>query len=88
VSEDNDGLWTSIYVASQAFRYAVTKDPEAKRNAWRAFEGMELLNNVTGIPGLMARSVLPRDQPYSGGTWYNSTVYPELKWKGTYNNND
>jgi hypothetical protein len=24
---DNDGLWTSIYLASQAFRWAVTKDP-------------------------------------------------------------
>lgn len=23
--DDNDGLWTSIYVASQAFRYGVTK---------------------------------------------------------------
>ena len=52
----NDGLWTSLYVASQAFRYAATKDPVAKRNAWEAFEGMQLLINVTGQYGYPARS--------------------------------
>jgi len=29
VDSDNDGLWTSMYLASQLFRYAVTKSPEA-----------------------------------------------------------
>jgi hypothetical protein len=24
------GLWTAIYLASQCYRYAVTKDPEVK----------------------------------------------------------
>jgi ligand-binding sensor domain-containing protein len=30
---DNDGLWTQMYIAAESFRYAVTKDPEAKKNA-------------------------------------------------------
>ncbi len=32
-SNDNDGLWTSIYVAAEAFRYATTGEPAAKQNA-------------------------------------------------------
>jgi hypothetical protein len=45
---DNDGLWTSMYLASQVFRYAVTQDAEVKAQAWRNFEAMELLSLVTG----------------------------------------
>jgi hypothetical protein len=37
---DNDGLWTSLNVAGETFRYAVQKTPEAKASAWRHFEGM------------------------------------------------
>src|ERR1035438_4213555 len=33
---DNDGLWTSIYVGAAAFRYAVTKQPEARQRARRS----------------------------------------------------
>jgi len=29
---DNDGLWTSMYLAGQAFPYAVTKEEEALEN--------------------------------------------------------
>ena len=54
-SDDNDGLWTSVYLASQCFRYALTKDPAVKQSAWAVFEGLEFLNQATGIPGLPAR---------------------------------
>ena len=40
-SNDNDGLWTSLYVASQAFRYAVTKDEQVRAAACPCF-----LNNA------------------------------------------
>lgn len=55
-NEDNDGLWTSVYLAAECFRYAVTKDAEAKENAVRTYEALEHLETVTGIPGLPARS--------------------------------
>ena len=32
-NEDNDGLWTSVYLAAECFRFAVTKDAEARENA-------------------------------------------------------
>ena len=44
--------------AGETFRYAVQKTPEAKASAWKHFEGMLLLNSVTGIKGLMARSLV------------------------------
>eukprot|EP01104_Vermistella_antarctica_P006857 TRINITY_DN1754_c0_g3_i1.p1 TRINITY_DN1754_c0_g3~~TRINITY_DN1754_c0_g3_i1.p1 ORF type:complete len:734 (+),score=146.91 TRINITY_DN1754_c0_g3_i1:742-2943(+) len=84
-TSDNDGLWTSTYVVAEAFRYATTKDPAAKAACWHAFEGMEMLNNITGIKGLMARSVLNSTHvpAGTGGIWYNSTVpaWPGWVWK-------
>ena len=62
---DNDGLWTSLYGASQAFAYAATSDPLAKENARRALRAVSFLSQVnqggehpaqTGFP---ARSILP-----------------------------
>jgi hypothetical protein len=47
---DNDGLWTSLNVAGESFRYAVTGTAAAKASAWRHFEGLLLLNNVEGRP--------------------------------------
>lgn len=58
---DNDGLYTGMYGASQAFRYAATKDPQAKQRAQQAFKALKLLVDVTSIPGFPARAVLPTD---------------------------
>lgn len=79
---DNDGLWTSIYLASECFRYAVTKDPEAKQNAIKAYEAMERLETTTGIPGFPARSVVAADESTGkGGEWHLSAD-GKWKWKG------
>ncbi|MCC7523551.1 MAG: hypothetical protein IT250_01945 [Chitinophagaceae bacterium] len=55
-NEDNDGLWTACYLVAQCYRYAVTKDPDAKKKAMRTFEALERLETVTGISGYPARS--------------------------------
>lgn len=84
-TNDNDGLWTSIYVAAEAFRYGVTGDPEARRNAWQSLEAMMFLEQVTGIPGFVARSFLPGDGPNPhdryGGEWHRSAD-GRWWWKG------
>jgi len=46
--DDNDGLWTSMYLASQVFRYAITNDTNVKQNAWKHFQALYLLNQVSG----------------------------------------
>jgi hypothetical protein len=55
-NQDNDGKWTSVYLAAECFRFAVTKDPEAREHAIRTFRALEMLEKVTGIPGYPARS--------------------------------
>ena len=53
---DNDGLWTSMYLAGELFRYAVTKSEDAKLNAYEAFESMERLTDISGVSGFPARA--------------------------------
>ena len=53
---DNDGLWTSMYLAGELFRYAVTKSKDAKQNAYEAFEAMERLTEISGVEGFPART--------------------------------
>lgn len=81
-TDDNDGLWTSIYLAAECFRYSVTKDPEAKKNAIQAYEAMERLETLTGIPGFPARSyVAANESTGQGGEWH-LTSDGKWKWKG------
>ncbi|CAF3757405.1 unnamed protein product [Rotaria sp. Silwood1] len=79
--DDNDGLWTSMYLSSQIFRYRVTQDATVKASAWTHFEALELLNKVTGISGYPARSFAKRTDFPPGPNWYLSPVYPTLQFK-------
>ncbi len=53
---DNDGLWTSLYLAGELFRYSVTKSEDAKQNAYEAFEAMKRLVDMPDLDGFPARS--------------------------------
>ena len=64
---DNDGLWTGMLVASQAFRYAVTGSADARDLAWHHFAAVEFLHNVTGTPGFIARSAVRCGDPHQPG---------------------
>jgi hypothetical protein len=57
--DDNDGEHTGMYLAMESLRFAVTKDPAARANAKAAFHAMEVLQEATGTPHFIARSVLP-----------------------------
>ncbi len=77
---DNDGLWTGLYLAAQSYRYAVTGEAEARREAERAFGALEWLEAVTTIPGYPTKCIVPADQD-PGGTWYPSAD-GRWRWKG------
>jgi hypothetical protein len=53
---DNDGLWTSMYLGGEIFKYAVTKDPKTLQNCRESLDALERLYSVTKIPGFPARS--------------------------------
>ena len=59
--DDNDGEYTSGYLAMESFRYAVTKDPDARMKARKAFEFLKYLQTVTETEGFFARSIVPVD---------------------------
>jgi hypothetical protein len=60
---DNDGMYTSMYGAAQAFRYAVTGDAEAKELATRSLKACKWLVDITHEPGFPARVIVPVDWP-------------------------
>jgi len=57
--DDNDGQYTSMYLAMESYRYAVTKDTKAKENAAKAFNALKFLQTVTETEGFVARTVIP-----------------------------
>jgi len=88
---DNDGLWTSMYLAGELFRYGVTKSADALQNAYEAFEAMERLTEISGIQGFPARtyeidgyqsSDLDPDMPEDEKIW-RLTEDGRWRWKST-----
>ncbi len=71
VDSDNDGLWTSMYLAGELYRYAVTRSDTALENAYEAFEAMERLTAISGIPGFPART-------YERNGYQSSDVDPNM----------
>jgi len=79
---DNDGLWTAIYVASECFRFAATRSPEALRNARASLAALLRLESITGIPGFPARALIHRgDYRPPEGEWH-WTPDGQWEWKG------
>ncbi|MCF2445512.1 hypothetical protein L0657_16230 [Dyadobacter sp. CY345] len=53
---DNDGLWTSMYLGGEIFRYAVTKDSAALQNCRESLDAIERLYTINPVPGFPSRS--------------------------------
>jgi hypothetical protein len=58
-SGENDGLWSALYLASQAYRYAATRDAGARANLARLLDGERQRMRITGVPGLFTRQLIP-----------------------------
>jgi hypothetical protein len=58
-SGENDGLWSGLYLASQAYRYAVTADDDALDNIRVLLAGEADRMRITGVPGLFTRQLIP-----------------------------
>lgn len=80
--DDNDGLWTSLYVASEAFRFAVTGDEQARENAWLSLKALMFLEKITEHPGFVARSVVPIDIDKEGQFPWQRSSDGKWWWKG------
>ncbi|WP_367915769.1 hypothetical protein [Leadbetterella sp. DM7] len=82
---DNDGLWTSMYLAGEAFRYSVTGSQQALENCRESLDAMERLYSINPVPGFPARSfersgyIRVLADP---NRWQNAAD-PEWSWKST-----
>ena len=81
-TNDNDGLWTAMYIAAECYRYAATNDPEAKKFARASMESLMRLENITDVPGFAARSFAKVDEPHCSGEWDHITPDGKWRWKG------
>lgn len=82
---DNDGLWTSLYLVSQAFRYSVTKETDALNNCVESLDAIERLYTVNPVPGFPARSFERAghvDKLADSERWQKAPD-PEWVWKST-----
>ncbi len=54
---DNDAGWSTHYLGAMCFKYAVTGDEEARREALNTFNTLKWMEDVTPIDGYPARSI-------------------------------
>jgi hypothetical protein len=80
VPSHDSALWTGAYVASQAYRYRVTRSPAAMANLIRSVQGLMTLLEITGDRRTFARSL----RAATGNPvppWYAGTgPYSGLEW--------
>ncbi|RMG24670.1 MAG: hypothetical protein D6730_12270 [Bacteroidetes bacterium] len=83
LDSDNDGLWTSMYLGSQLFRFAVTGSEEARQHAIESFEAMERLYDINPIRGFPARSFERKGYFKHDPAAWRAAESPQWDWKGT-----
>ncbi|MBI2433046.1 MAG: right-handed parallel beta-helix repeat-containing protein, partial [Candidatus Hydrogenedentes bacterium] len=79
---DNDGLWTAYHVAAMSLAYATTGNLAYRDSAKESMHGVILLQNASGTPGLVARSVLPAEEGKTKGPQWRPTPDGTMYWTG------
>jgi len=74
-------FFAGLYLASQALRLAASGDPVARGEVLKTLDGMALLMDVTGRPGLLARWVARAPNP-NRSVWQASSTRPGYFWRG------
>lgn len=78
---DNDGLWTAYHVAAMSLAYGATGDEKAKASAKESMDAIYMLQNASGTPGLVARSVVPLDIGKTKSEQWRLTPGGDMYWK-------
>ncbi len=79
---DNDGDHTASYLAAMCYKYKVTGDQAARKEAVEVFNAMVWLERVTPIDGLVARSIYSVTGDKGGLGEHGSGGLP-AKWNKT-----
>ncbi len=78
---DNDGLWTSYHVVAMSLAYATTGNQAYLESAKESMHAMIMLQNASGTPGLVARSVVPISERDKMSAQWRETPDGKLLWK-------
>lgn len=81
IDTDNDGSWSSYYLASQAFRFGATGDEQARRNAWETFAALERLQTINRMDGFPSRTFERKGFKVSDPDRWHVAPEPEWEWK-------
>lgn len=83
---DNDGLWTSMYLGGEVFRYAVTRSDDALQNCMESLDAMErqytINSNHVGFPARSFERSGYINVLSDPDRWQHSKD-PEWDWKAT-----
>lgn len=79
---DNDGGHTAHYLAAMCFKFAVTGEDSARRQALDAAEAMIWLRTITGVDGFFARAIWAVDVDQGARSTQGSGGLP-AKWVAT-----
>lgn len=82
IDTDNDGGWSSYYLGSQALRYAVTRNPQARSNAWEVFAALERLQKIHPLLGFPARTIERAGFKFSDTDRWRQVPGGDWEWKG------
>jgi hypothetical protein len=82
-NSDNDGLWTSMYLAGETFRYSVTKSGEALQNVRESLDAMERLYTINPMKSGFPSRSFERAGYNVGDEPWRPTEDPEWDWKST-----
>lgn len=82
IDTDNDGLWTSFYIGSEAFRYAVTNDPQARANVLEVFMSYERLLSINSLDGFPSRTFARKGFKVSDHDRWRESPEEHMEWKG------
>lgn len=83
VDTDNDGLWSSFYLGSQAFRFAVTSEKIARNYAWETFAAYERLISINPLKGFPSRTYERKGFKVSDPEAWRIAKDTSWEWKGT-----
>ncbi|MCC6144181.1 MAG: hypothetical protein IT368_10290 [Candidatus Hydrogenedentes bacterium] len=78
---DNDGLWTAYHVAALSLAFGTTHDDAARLSARESMHALYVLQNASGTPGLVARSVVPAEIGKTKSPQWRPTPDGTMYWK-------
>lgn len=85
LNAQDSAIWSGCYVAAEAFRWTATHDHGAKDRLAHGLQALHLLQDVTGVPGVLGRMAKQADHAVPGerSTWrQGGGAWRAYRWMG------